>query len=307
MTSMSALFQSFQPRKIETLVENKNVYSAELSELYVYETFQKAKNVYLQFDFPIIASMLQGKKHMYVGNKPSFDFIPGETVTLPSNEKMIIDFPDAKIDEPTRCLALGIDMNKIKNTTEKYLDMIDIKDDNKLSVDVSLNPQHLKNNDHLKHLINKLMITFIQDNKSKNALIDIMINELIIRLLQTKAKHIILSEGKMDINKNRLAYIMNYIEENITEDLSVESLANKAYMSTSNFYRKFKDTFGETPIDYLNTKRIERAKQLLRITNEQINHIAHLCGYNSSCYFTRLFKNKTGMTPNQYRKISLTY
>ncbi|MDR9401305.1 MAG: AraC family transcriptional regulator N-terminal domain-containing protein [Psychroflexus sp.] len=299
---MSYLFQSFQPSKIETLVENKNVYSSEFSELYVYETFQKAKNVYLQFDFPIIASMLQGKKHMYVGSKPSFDFIPGETVTLPSNEKMIIDFPEAKIDEPTRCLALGIDINKIKNTTEQYMDMIDIRDDNKLSVDVSLNPQHLKNNDHIKHLINKLMITFIQDNKSKNALIDIMINELIIRLLQTKAKHIILSEGKMDINKNRLAYITKYIEDNITEDLSVESLANKAYMSTSNFYRKFKDTFGETPIDYLNTKRIEKAKQLLRITNEQITHIAHLCGYNSSCYFTRIFKNKTGMTPNQYRK-----
>jgi AraC-like DNA-binding protein len=304
---MSTLFQSFQPRKIETLVENKNVYSAEFSELYVYETFQKAKNVYLQFDFPIIASMLQGKKHMYVGNKPSFDFIPGETVTLPSNEKMIIDFPDAKIDDPTRCLALGIDINKIKNTTEQYRDMIDIRDDNKLFVDVSLNPQHLKNNVHLKHLMNKLMNTFIQDNKSKNALIDIMINELIIRLLQTKAKHIILSEGKLDINKNRLAYIINYIEDNITEDLSVESLANKAYMSTSNFYRKFKDTFGVTPIDFLNTKRIERAKQLLRLTNEQINHIAQLCGYNSSCYFTRLFKNKTGMTPNQYRKISLSY
>lgn len=296
------LINSLQPQKIDTLVENKNIYHSEFAELYVYETFEKASNIYLQFDFPVIASMLQGKKHMYINNEPGFDFLPGETVTLPSNEKMIIDFPEAQMKYPTRCLALGIDSDKIKKTTDHYKELIEIQDDAKLPIDMNLQPEHLKNNVHLQHLIDKLMTTFIYDQKAKDALLDVMINELIIRLLQTKAKNILLSESKTDANKNRLAYIIRYMDDHLTEDLSVELLAELTYMSTSQFYKKFKNTFGETPIDYLSKKRIKLAKQLLIDTDKLINSISQLCGYNSVSYFARLFKSKVGMTPNQYRQ-----
>jgi AraC-like DNA-binding protein len=296
------LFEQIRPKKIDALVENKTVYEAEFASLYIYETFKKAENIYLQFNFPIIASMLQGKKHMYVGNAPGFDFLPGETVTLPSQEKMIIDFPDAQFNSPTRCLALGIDAEKIKKTTDHYKELIDIQNDIKLPVQTELQPEHILNNDHLQHLVNKLMMTFVDDNKAKDALLDVMINELIIRLLQTKARHILLSEGKMDINKNRLAFIASFIEDNFTENLSVAYLADKAYMSPSQFYKKFKLTFGETPVNFLNNKRIEFAKKLLKDTPTKITTISQSCGFNSACYFNRIFKSKVGMTPNQFRK-----
>jgi len=71
-------------RRIETLVENRTIYSAEFAEMNIYETHQKAERVYLEFDFPIIASMISGRKVMHLEDKATFDFLPGESVVLPS-------------------------------------------------------------------------------------------------------------------------------------------------------------------------------------------------------------------------------
>ncbi len=287
--------------KIESLVENKSVYASNFAELYIYETFQKAEKVYLQFDFPVIASMLQGKKHMHIEDQVSFDFLPGETVTLPTNEKMIIDFPDAKLNEPTRCLALGIDIEKIKTATYHYRELIEIERDKVPVLDMNVKPEHLTNNLQLQQLINKLMLTFMKDHKAKDALVDVMINELIIRLLQTKAKDIILKESPYYQNNNRMSYVIQYIEDHINENLSVETLAKKAYMSTSSFYRKFKSYFGETPVDYVNRKRLELAKKLIKNSSQSINSICVACGFNSSAYFSRIFKKNVGISPKQFR------
>ena len=50
---------------------------------------------------------------MHIDGMPSFDFYPGESVVLPTHQKMLIDFPLASQKEPTQCLALGIDADKI--------------------------------------------------------------------------------------------------------------------------------------------------------------------------------------------------
>ncbi len=288
-------------RKIETLVENRTVYSAEFAELNIYETHQKAEHVYLQFNFPIIASMLTGKKIMHLEEKASFDFLPGESVVLAADKKMIIDFPEANLNNPTQCLALGIDSTKIQETVDHYSQLTHIKGDQLLPVDMHLSAIHLNNNANVQYLINNLMSTFICGNKAKDALLDLMIKELIVRLLQTNAKMALLHETSSLFDNNRMAFIVKYIRNNLTENISVDCLAQKACMSTSHFYKTFKNTFGETPIDYLNTQRLNKAKKLIRTSSRKLADIAHVCGFNSSSYFTRIFKMHEGMTPNQYR------
>lgn len=288
-------------RKIETLVENRTVYGAEFAELNIYETYQKASNVYLQFDFPILASMITGKKIMHLENFESFDFLPGESVVLPSNKKMIIDFPEASKATPTQCLALGIDTQKIEETVNLYKNLTEISGDEELPLALNSQSCHLNNNPNIEYLVERLMQTFIQTNKAKDALLDIMIKELIIRLLQTKAKLTLIKEASSLFDNNRMAFIVKYIRENFKENLSVDQLANKACMSTSNFYKKFKHTFGETPVDYLNSERIKFAKKMMRNTNKKIVEIASDSGFNSSSYFNRIFKKAEGITPNQYR------
>ena len=91
-------------RKLQTFIENRTIYSADYAELNVFETQQIAKKVDLQFSYPIIASMLSGKKIMHLKHRNPFDFFPGESVVLPSNEKMIIDFPLATTKEEKNIL-----------------------------------------------------------------------------------------------------------------------------------------------------------------------------------------------------------
>lgn len=288
-------------RKIETLVENRTIYGAEFAELNIYETHQKAEGVYLKFDFPILASMISGKKIMHLEDLKRFDFLPGESVVLPSNKKMIIDFPEATLNNPTQCLALGIDNQKIEETVNMYQSLTEILGDEQIPLQLNSQTCHLANDPNIEFLIQRLMNTFIQTNKAKDALLDIMIKELIVRLLQTKAKLTLIKETSSLFDNNRMAFIVKYIREHFKENISVDSLAEKACMSTSNFYKKFKNTFGETPIDYLNTERIKFAKKLIRNSNKKIVEIAELAGFNSSSYFNRIFKKTEGITPNQYR------
>lgn len=288
-------------RKIETLVENRTVYGADFAELNIYETYQKAESVYLEFDFPILASMISGKKIMHLEDLKRFDFLPGESVVLPSNKKMIIDFPESSFSNPTQCLALGIDNYKIEETVNMYQNLTEIIGDEQLSLQFNAQICHLDNNPNIALLIQRLMSTFIQNNKAKDVLLDVMLQELIIRLLQTKAKLTLVKETSSLYNNNRLAFIIKYMKDHFTENITVDSLAEKACMSTSNFYKKFKNTFGETPIEYLNAERIKFAKKMIRNSNKQIVEIASLAGFNSSSYFNRIFKKTVGITPNQYR------
>lgn len=288
-------------RKIETLVENRTVYGAEFAELNIYETHQKAEGVYLEFDFPILASMISGKKIMHLEDLKRFDFLPGESVVLPSNKKMIIDFPEATLNNPTQCLALGIDNQKIEETVNMYQNLTEILGDEQIPLQLNSQTCHLANDPNIEFLIQRLMNTFIQTNKAKDVLLDIMIKELIVRLLQTKAKLTLIKETSSLFDNNRMAFIVKYIREHFKENISVDCLAEKACMSTSNFYKKFKNTFGETPIDYLNTERIKFAKKMIRNSNKKIAEIAELAGFNSSSYFNRIFKKTEGITPNQYR------
>jgi AraC-like DNA-binding protein len=289
-------------RKIETLVENRTIYSADFAEMNIYETHQKADQVYLEFDFPIIASMISGRKIMHLENKATFDFLPGESVVLPSKKKMVIDFPDATLDSPTQCMALGIDSKKIQETIDVYQNATEIEENFAMSSGLNLSPLHLNNNSQVQHLVDRLLQTFTSGHKSKDALLDVMIKELILRLLQTNARAALLDETSYLFDNSRMAFVLKYIREHFKEEISVDTLANKACMSSSHFYKTFKNTLGETPMEYLNGERLKQAKKMIRSTNHKLSEIAFSCGFNSSSYFNTQFKKQEGMTPSQFRK-----
>ncbi|WP_317129748.1 AraC family transcriptional regulator [Gillisia hiemivivida] len=288
-------------RKLNTFIENRTIYSANHAELNVFETQQAAEKVDLQFGFPIIASMLTGKKVMHLKNKDAFEFFPGESVVLPANEKMIIDFPLASIEKPTQCLALGIDPDKIKETVALFNENSRIEFENDAH-NFDAKSIHLHNNEQVQFVLERIFQTFLSGNKAKDVLVDLMVKELIIRLLQTKAK-LMLVDNTTLFDNNRMAFIVKYMRDHLTENISVDKLADKACMSTSNFYRTFRNTLGESPIDYLNAERIKFAKRLIQNTNWKFADIAFKSGFNNISYFNRQFKRLEKITPNQYRSL----
>ena len=290
-------------RKITTLVENRTIYSASYSELNIFETHEVAEKVSLLFDFPIIASMLAGKKVMHLEGMPSFDFLPGESVVVPSKKELIIDFPIATKETPTQCLALAIDPSKISDITSKFNEQVAIENENN-NWDIDVKSSHLTNQEEVNYLINRLVHTFTNNTKSKDVILDLMIQELVVRLLQTKAKQVLLKEANSIICDSRIGTVIKYIKEHLTEkNITVDKLAEIACMSTSHFYKQFKNTIGISPVDYINSERIKFAKQLfVEEKNIRIADIAFKSGFNSVSYFNRQFKKNELIAPSAYIK-----
>ncbi|MEP3836854.1 MAG: AraC family transcriptional regulator [Algibacter sp.] len=299
----SIINQHRSNRKLTTLVENRTTYNADYAELNIFETHAVAEKVALKFDFPIIASMLSGQKIMHLEGFESFDFFPGESVVMPSNKEMIIDFPVASKNKPTQCLALGIDAVKINEVVDKFNQHVAIENENK-SWDLDATSSHLINNTDINHLIERLTYTFTNNNKSKDVLLDLMIQELIVRLLQTKAKSLIINDPNQVFSDTRIGTVIKFIKENLTnKDISVDLLAKKAYMSASHFHKQFKNTLGVSPIDYINSEKIKFSKKLIKESkNSRMSEIAFKSGFNNTSYFNRQFKKMEMMTPQQFKK-----
>ncbi|WP_323756429.1 AraC family transcriptional regulator [Roseivirga sp.] len=293
-------------RKLTTLVENYTVYNSAYSELNIFETHQAAEKVSLTFDYPVLASMLTGKKVMHLEDMTSFDFFPGESVVIPSGKKMLIDFPEATRESPTQCLALTIDPSKINEVVDSFNEMtiIDLQENGNWNL--GENSFHLDNHKGIQQLVDRLVYTFTEDHSSKDIFIDGIIKELIIRLLQSKARNSLLESTENFLSDHRIAYAIGYIKAHLTENISIDKLVDKACMSKSHFFKIFKNTLGISPIDYITCERIKLSKKLIKSTNHQISEIAYLSGFNNPSYFNKKFKEYELITPGEFKHILST-
>ena len=102
-----------------------------------------------------------------------------------------------------------------------------------------------------------------------------------------------------------LERVMQFVEENISNsDAGVGEMAQAAAVSRSGLQRKLKQAMGITPIDLLREARIKRACQLLRQTDKSVSDIAYACGFTDPKYFSRSFKQSTGLSPTEYKNAS---
>jgi AraC-like DNA-binding protein len=91
------------------------------------------------------------------------------------------------------------------------------------------------------------------------------------------------------------------MDRDYARPLDVPTMARAAHASPAHFARQFRRAFGETPYAYLTTRRIERAKALLRGTRLSVTEVAFAVGFHSLGTFSARFHEIVGMTPRQYR------
>lgn len=290
-----------QPKYLQTLVENRRVFNLDNCELNVFESYQEVYRVPLTFSDFVITSMVRGKKIMHLFDQPAFDYLPGETVIVPANETMVIDFPKAQQDDPTQCIALAVDGLYV-NDTLHYLNQYyggDSQDDHQWKL--QFNHYHFENDNEISDIINKLIKVCSGPDRAKNIFADLGLKELLIRLLQNQHLQQVSQESLTTNNSSRLHYVLHYIHEHLTEKFPVDVLSRKAYLSRNMFFKWFREQFGITPLEYINRERIKLAKQLLADRRNSITSISQQCGFSDVNYFVRLFKKMEGVTPGLYR------
>nr|WP_199001745.1 AraC family transcriptional regulator [Flavobacterium sp. ASV13] len=291
--------QLSQEKSLKTLVENRTIYNLSHCELNLFETYESTKMVPLKFNDLVVTSMLRGKKVMHLFDDPEFEYLPGETVIVPSNVEMKIDFPEASKNNPTQCLALAIDQTKIAEILN-FLNEQYPKEGNNMFWQLNYQNYFFYNNVEMATTINKLIKECMSTSITKDILADLTLKELLIRIIQTQTVKS-LDEGKFIENSNPIKEVTEYIKENLKENMNLKILSEKACMSTASFYRFFKRELGMSPIEYILNEKIKCAKNLLKNPTLQINEVCYLAGFEDANYFIRLFKKYEGITPKQYQ------
>ena len=101
---------------------------------------------------------------------------------------------------------------------------------------------------------------------------------------------------------SRFNNVIEYIRANLSDTITLETLADIAGINPTYFSNLFSKQMGISPIQYLNKRRIEKAQTLLLSTSDTLDNIARQTGFSDTFYFSRMFKKITGISPSLYRK-----
>ena len=118
-------------------------------------------------------------------------------------------------------------------------------------------------------------------------------------LLSYFVKH---ARERFQSHDDRLALLLDYVQQHLGQPISVDELADRACLTKSYLIRRFREAMGVTPIQYVLTKKVQRAQTLLLESQLNVSQIAAEVGFSDPAYFIRLFKRHIGFTPQEYRQ-----
>lgn len=154
--------------------------------------------------------------------------------------------------------------------------------------------------DYLESLFLKMIeafrsTAFTGKLRIRAALLDIMASYLELCDLSDQVFQGIESLDKID-------RVLEYIDLHLSENIGVNELARLAYLHPNYFISVFKNVVGSAPIQYVNLRRLEMAKQMLEGTDDSVSTVAKSVGLQNH-YLSRLFKQHMGLSPSRYRQI----
>ncbi|WP_244823140.1 helix-turn-helix domain-containing protein [Dyadobacter pollutisoli] len=157
------------------------------------------------------------------------------------------------------------------------------------------------NNDFLiQKYIEGLLFYFENPLLVSDEILILKLKEIVLLLSQTQQAEVIQTILSQLFSPATFTF-RQIIEANLFLPVSVEDLAQKNNLSASSFKREFKKLYNDSPASYIKSKRLERAAQLLSVSDDRITDIAFDCGFNDLANFTKSFHDSYGVSPSNYR------
>lgn len=119
------------------------------------------------------------------------------------------------------------------------------------------------------------------------------------------AKHILLENMlKPDFDES-IQKAVTFINDNLSEDLSIRSISQNINVSKSVLYKRFHACFNCTVSEYINSKRVEKSIEFLKKTDLSVEEISQKVGFASASYYSKIFKKEKGVSPLRYKKMGM--
>lgn len=147
------------------------------------------------------------------------------------------------------------------------------------------------------------LIEVLHNQAEAQILADGILKRLLYEVLQSEARSMLMALGNHDHSLARVSKVMNYIEDHLSDKLSVDELAEYLGMSPTAFHKRFKEAAGDTPLQYIKKMRLTKARTLMVYQNQSALQAALNVGYESPNQFSREFKRFFGVPPSQARQL----
>ena len=154
--------------------------------------------------------------------------------------------------------------------------------------------------------LNSIITKIVTEYKNKSLAYELYIKGMVYNLIGLLARYNLIKYNSLMPTSNeseRLLNIIEYIDKNYSEKISLDYLASLVNLNSEYLCRLFKKTIGSTIGDYINFVRISKAEKLLSTTNKTISEISMDTGFASVSYFNRVFKSYKKCSPSVYKKI----
>lgn len=193
---------------------------------------------------------------------------------------------------------------RTQNTYRQYVMIIDLGAISKeLCEENYMFSSHIKDDEKIKSLVERIFSErFLSENGWKQ-MCRALITELLVYLCRNYVVDVLPSREVIQRRKalERLRPALRFIDEHLSERLTIEKLAKILYISEERFGHLFRDGVGQSPLQYINMIRLQKAIFLLMKGEHTVTEVSSAVGFYDYNHFGRLFKKVYGCTPNQVR------
>jgi len=222
------------------------------------------------------------------GRTRRFRAVPGTTFILPRGT---VD--ETRWEGPTRRMAVAIDPELLARAANKSTSRDDVELVERWEL---LDP-------HLTAILQAMRADLSDGSPAGRLYGESLANALAVYLVKRYgARPIDARPPRGGMPPRRLRKVLDYIGENLTEDLGVTELARVAGMSPHYFSELFRNSVGRSPHQYVLSQRIERAKESLRDRKRSILEAGLSAGFENPSHFARTFRRVVGTSPRRFRE-----
>ncbi len=158
---------------------------------------------------------------------------------------------------------------------------------------------HIWHTEATQRLLVRIVDSFLSQDDDRDLVLNLGVTELLSRMLRQQGRQFLLACAATDPTRHALTAVLRHIDDHLDQPLEIDQLCRIACMSRSKFYEQFRAAVGCGAMEYIQQRRLERAREWLA-AGRGVTEVCYAVGYVNPSHFTRRFHQQYGMSPKAY-------